>query len=243
SIDYSAFDGGKFLCSGSEDKTVRVWDLDTNKQRQLFSGHLRSVNCVKFSPYYYHNHNRTVICSSSNDQTIRFWDIDNNNKPFKTLGQHDDGVCGIEFSSFSSGRYLCSGSGDSTVRLWDVETSKSLHVFSEHTNWVWCVDFSPLQSNNNDKSNNIGVIGGNGYTFCSGSNDHTIRVWDIEKTKQSIVFRGHRNHVNSVKYQPYQSGISGGANTILSGSADRHVCLWDARSGQLIQIAVEYPQF
>ncbi|ETO02823.1 WD-40 repeat protein, partial [Reticulomyxa filosa] len=38
SIDYSAFDDGQFICSGSEDKTVRVWDVDNNKQIQSF-GH------------------------------------------------------------------------------------------------------------------------------------------------------------------------------------------------------------
>ncbi|ETO08062.1 hypothetical protein RFI_29328, partial [Reticulomyxa filosa] len=39
SIDYSTFDDYQFICSGSEDNTVRVWDVDNNKQIQLFNGH------------------------------------------------------------------------------------------------------------------------------------------------------------------------------------------------------------
>ncbi|ETO15456.1 G-protein beta WD-40 repeats containing protein, partial [Reticulomyxa filosa] len=185
SIDYSTFDDCQFICSGSDDGTVRVWDVDNNKQFQSFNGHSKRVNCVKFSSYHYHN-NQNVICSSSWDRTIRFWDF-KHNKQLQIFKGHTSGVCGIEFSSFNGGRYLCSGLLDKTIRLWDVETYKLLHVFNGHKNIVWCVDISPLQSNNNNdnnKMNNIGVIGGNGYTICSGSFDQTIRIWDIETIKQ-----------------------------------------------------------
>ncbi|ETO36140.1 hypothetical protein RFI_00923 [Reticulomyxa filosa] len=246
SIDYSTFDNCQFICSGSRDKTVRVCDVDNNKQIQSFDGHLDSVRCVKFSSYYYHNNRQSVICSSSDDNTIRFWDF-KHNKQLEILNEHADSVCGIEFSPFNGGRYLCSGSLDKTICLWDVETSKSLHAFNGHERTVCCVDISPLQSNNNNKMNNIGVIGGNGYTICSGSYDETIRIWDIETTKQFNVFKGHEGFVNSVKY-----GSNELVNTILSGSDDKSVCMWDIRSGEQIQVfnghthrvnAVEYSPF
>ncbi|ETO36740.1 hypothetical protein RFI_00323, partial [Reticulomyxa filosa] len=93
----------------------------------------------------------------------------------------------------------------------------------------------------------IGVIGGNGYTICSGSHDRTIRIWDIETTKQFNQFKGHEDWIKSVKY-----GSNELLNTILSGSYDRSVRLWDVRSGEQIQVfyghtdqvlSVEYPQF
>ncbi|ETO31922.1 WD-repeat protein, partial [Reticulomyxa filosa] len=133
SIDYSTFDNNQFIYSGSDDKTVRVWDVDNNKQIQSFNGHSRNVSCVKFSLYHYYNSHRHVICSSSFDKTIRFWDFKHNQQLQVFIG-HIWGVRGIEFSSFSDGRYLCSGSEDRTICLWDVETSKSLHVFKGH---IW----------------------------------------------------------------------------------------------------------
>ncbi|ETO00004.1 WD-40 repeat-containing protein, partial [Reticulomyxa filosa] len=144
SIDYSTLDNRQVLCSGSWDKTVRVWDIDNNRQIQSFNGHSDYVCCAKFSSYHYHNHRQSVICSSSQDKTIRFWDL-KDNRQLKIFNEHAGGVYGIEFSPFNNGRYLCSGSADKTIRLWDVEISKSLHVFCGHTNAAWCVDFSPLQ--------------------------------------------------------------------------------------------------
>ncbi|ETO07225.1 G-protein beta WD-40 repeats containing protein [Reticulomyxa filosa] len=249
SIDYSILDSRQLLCSGSDDNTVCLWDIENNKQIQTFNGHLSDVNCVKFSSYHYHNHCRTVICSSSEDKTIRFWDF-KHNQQLQIFNEHTKSVYGIEFSSFNGGRYLCSGSADNTIRLWDIETHKSLHVFNGHKKGVACVDILPLQSNNNkndNKSNNIGVIGGNGYTICSGSWDNTIRIWDIETTKGLIVIKGHQGTVRCVKH-----GSNELLNTLLSGSYDKSVCMWDIRSGEQIQVfnghkytvyAVEYSPF
>ncbi|ETO07761.1 hypothetical protein RFI_29629, partial [Reticulomyxa filosa] len=91
SIDYSTFDYCQFICSGSSDKTVRVWDVDNNKQIQSFNGHSNNVYCVKFSSYHYHNHRQNVICSSSIDKTIRFWDFKHNNQ-LQIFNGHTNGV-------------------------------------------------------------------------------------------------------------------------------------------------------
>ncbi|ETO33323.1 hypothetical protein RFI_03785, partial [Reticulomyxa filosa] len=236
SIDYSTFNDCQFLCSGSYDAIVSVWDIDNNKQIQSFDEDVGDLSCVKFSSYHNHNNHQNVVCFSSFDGSIHFWDF-KHNKQLKIFDEHTSGVSGIEFSSFN---------GDNTIRLWDVETLKSLYIFNGHEDEVRCVDMSPLQSNNNNESNNIGVIGGNGYTICSGSCDQTIRIWDIETTKQFNIFKGHAE-VMSIKY-----GSNELLNTILSGSDDDNVRLWDIRSGKQIQVfnghkdyvrAVEYSPF
>ncbi|ETO08317.1 hypothetical protein RFI_29072 [Reticulomyxa filosa] len=214
-----------------------------NKQKKkLFNNYADRVICAKFSPYHYHKNHCHMIYFSSFNNTICLWDI-KNNKQMKIF-EHTNDVCEIEFSSFNDGRYLCFGSVDKTVLLWDIETSKSLNVFNGHEAGVWCASMSPLQSN---KNGNIGMIGGNGYTICSGSYDNTIRIWDIETTKPLNVFKGHENAVRSIKY-----GSNELRDIILSGSHDRSIRLWDIRSNQQTQVfnghisyvtAVEYSPF
>ncbi|ETN97227.1 WD-40 repeat protein, partial [Reticulomyxa filosa] len=131
SIDYSTFDDCQLICSGSDDNTVRVWDVGNNKQIRSLNRHSIYVKCVRFSSYHYHNNRQHVICFSSYDKTIRFWDF-KHNKQLQILNGHTNGVRGIEFSPFNCGKYLCSVSTDKTIRLWDVETSKSLHIFNGH---------------------------------------------------------------------------------------------------------------
>ncbi|ETO07713.1 serine/threonine protein kinase [Reticulomyxa filosa] len=202
SIDYSIFDDCELICSGSNDQKICVWDINNNKQIQSYNACSNVQYCVKFSSYYYNNYNRYVICSALHNTTIRFWDF-KKNQQFQILNGHNDAVYGIEFSKFNGGKYLCSGSVDKTIRLWDIETSKLLHTFNGHERDVRCIDISPLQNNNNYNDNNkidnsIGIIGGNGYTICSGSFDNTIRVWDIETTKQLNLFKGHKNQYNII---------------------------------------------
>ncbi|ETO15570.1 WD-40 repeat-containing protein [Reticulomyxa filosa] len=175
-IDYKTFNDRQLICSGSCDITVRVCDVDNNKQIQLFDECPTLVNCVKFSSY--NNNNKNIICISSNDNNIRFCDFEHNNQ-LKKLYVHKYRVNGIEFSSFNGGRYLCSGSLDNTVGIWDIETYKSLNFFKGHKNAIYCVDISPVHINNN---NNTGIIGGNGYTVCSSS---SIKPLEYGILKQS----------------------------------------------------------
>ncbi|ETO09799.1 G-protein beta WD-40 repeats containing protein [Reticulomyxa filosa] len=235
SIDYSQFSDGQFLCSGSLDKTIKVWDVNTAKILKTCTKY-SGLYCVKFSPYHYHNGGHKIICSTSTDNTICFWNFENS-KETQILEEHDDAIYGIHFSPFNGGQYLCSASADKTVCLWDIETSRPLHFFKGHEYSVRCAEFSPLRSNCNNNINSIGIIGGNGYTICSGSYDKTIRVWDLETLKELVVFRAHQDFIKSVKYSPYESG----GNIICSGSNDKSIRLWDIRSKKEIQVLKDTP--
>ncbi|MDE0687470.1 MAG: WD40 repeat domain-containing protein, partial [Candidatus Poribacteria bacterium] len=41
---------GETIASGSEDNTVRLWDVETGVEKQKLIGHTAGVNSVRFSP-------------------------------------------------------------------------------------------------------------------------------------------------------------------------------------------------
>ena len=60
---------GKRIVSGSNDRTLKVWDAQTGQETLTLKGHSRSVNCVSFSP------DGKRIVSGSFDKTLKVWDI------------------------------------------------------------------------------------------------------------------------------------------------------------------------
>jgi WD domain, G-beta repeat len=60
---------GSQVASGSEDSTVRVWDMQTGQCVHTFEGHLDGVSSVVFSP------DGSRVASGSYDKTVRVWDI------------------------------------------------------------------------------------------------------------------------------------------------------------------------
>jgi len=60
---------GALLVSGSDDKTVKLWDVQTGGVVKTFHGHTLVVCSVSISA------DNTMIASGSADKTIRLWDI------------------------------------------------------------------------------------------------------------------------------------------------------------------------
>ncbi|ETO04851.1 WD-40 repeat-containing protein [Reticulomyxa filosa] len=126
--------GANTILSGSHDKSVRLWDIRSGKQIQVFNGHLKEVNVVKYSPFVINNieigNISNVICSASIDRTIRFWDIRSNKKELYVLegDERDGGIYCIEFLQLKKkGKQinsndnlvkLCYGSFRGTIYIW-----------------------------------------------------------------------------------------------------------------------------
>ncbi|KAF9471000.1 hypothetical protein BDN70DRAFT_939263, partial [Pholiota conissans] len=107
----------KRIVSGSADRTVRVWDASTGEELKVLQGHGNYVRSVAFS-----SDNKQIV-SGSDDKTVRVWDA-STGEELKVLEGHGDYVRSVAFSS--DNMWIVSGSDDKMVRVWDALTGEEL---------------------------------------------------------------------------------------------------------------------
>jgi hypothetical protein len=125
---------GRRAVSASEDKTLKVWDLETGRELRTLKGHSDQVSGVAVSP----DGRRAV--SASSDKTLKVWDLETG-RELHTLEGHFDHVNGVAVSP--DGRRAVSASSDKTLKVWDLETGRELRTLQGHSNTVNGVAVSP----------------------------------------------------------------------------------------------------
>jgi WD40 repeat protein len=189
---------GRWLASGSWDRTIRLWELsDLNAAPLVLAGHEDWVLSVTFDP------EGRRLASGSDDRTIRLWDLSDLDTAPRVLTGHEGGVWSVAFDP--EGRWLASGSADGTIRLWELpDLDAAPRVLAGHEDWVWSVAFDP-----------------EGRRLASGSNDRTIRLWDLSDLNAApLVLTGHEAGVLSVAFDPE-------GRRLASGSYDGTIRLWE----------------
>eukprot|EP01062_Namystynia_karyoxenos_P062525 TRINITY_DN55423_c0_g1_i1.p1 TRINITY_DN55423_c0_g1~~TRINITY_DN55423_c0_g1_i1.p1 ORF type:complete len:1143 (+),score=310.08 TRINITY_DN55423_c0_g1_i1:133-3561(+) len=192
---------GTGLFSGSDDCTVRQWNLQTGKcvgaygappwcrcMRLCSKGHKHAVNAVVADQNWVY---------SGSLQDIQVF-MQRGRKLVRRFEAHADAVWVLRLTGDNK---LISASSDSTIKLWTnmIHSPTCLRVLTGHQGQVRDL-----------------LLQGN--LLFSASRDGTVAIWDMQTWKVGEVLTGHENTVTAMTLQN---------NQLCTCSFDKHANRWD----------------
>src|SRR5713101_2055117 len=123
---------GKFIVSGSEDRTLRLWEVATGKENRRLE-HRNKVEAGVFL-------SEDQGLASADGQVIHLWNPTSGRKTGELAGHTGQ----ISFlAAIPNSRFLASGGKDKTIRIWDVGETRQVHCLRGHEGVITCLASSP----------------------------------------------------------------------------------------------------
>ncbi|KAF4832619.1 U3 small nucleolar RNA-associated protein 15 [Colletotrichum siamense] len=113
------------------------------------------------------------------------------------------------------GRVLVAAEDTGRMQVFDTSSRSILKTWNTHKQPVWATRFSDTELT----------------TLLSASDDRTVRLWDLVANDPTHTLVGHQDYVRCAEFM-------NGTNTIVSGSYDATVKIWDPRIGGRSNAAV-----
>ncbi|KAG9026975.1 hypothetical protein FRB95_008287 [Tulasnella sp. JGI-2019a] len=211
---------GDQLASGSQDSTVRIWDVQTGAGIVAFQGRTTIrlwslltgvevtvtkerrcwIGCAAFSP------DDSLSAYGSQDGRVHIWDMRTSTEVVILEG-HSLRIASLAF--FREGHRLASSSFDYTARIWDMHTGALLTTLMGHEGRVCPITFYPQDDR-----------------LATGSNDSAIRLWNSATGVEISRLNAHPYQVTSVAFSP-------NGDRLVSGSDNQTIRLWDVHLGSI----------
>ncbi|MGW9273111.1 hypothetical protein ACWGVU_05165, partial [Embleya sp. NPDC055610] len=116
-------EGRPVAVTGSDDRTVRVWDLTSGRPRgEPLTGHTGSVNAVACSVV----EGRPIAVTGSEDRTVRVWDLTSGQPHGEPLTGHTHSVKAVACTVVEGRPVAVTGSDDRTVRVWGLGSGQCI---------------------------------------------------------------------------------------------------------------------
>jgi WD40 repeat protein/serine/threonine protein kinase len=252
-------ENARSFVSASTDGRLTLWDLETGDILRVFGpdnpdtpdieGHTAAVNAIDFHP------DGSQLVSASEDMTLILWDFDTGSIIHHMQG-HTMSVLAVKF--VPDGHIILSGSSDVTIRQWDPATGEEITPFDAPVlGTVYCLETMPdnetvlacreadirfwnlsqweeTYSLKDGLATDDGVLlsldlSADGQRLIAGTSSGTVRVWNLERTKELRRFKTDGTVLGTVD-------ISDDGRTLLTGTQD--YCggiLWDVATGTEIK--------
>ena len=180
---------GQFALSGSWDRTMRLWDLNTGASVRTFQGHGKDVYSVTFS-----EDNRQTV-SGSRDKSIKLWNSLAECKYTITEDMHTDWVSCVILSPSAKMPLIVSAGWDKLVKVWNLSNCKLRTNLAGHTGVVYTCSVSP-----------------DGSLCPSGGKDSTAMLWDVNDGKH-LYSLDAGGTINALTFSPKNYWLAAATDT------------------------------
>lgn len=170
--------GNEWFVTGSNDRTIKIWDLATAKLKLSLTGHISSVRGVAVSsrnPYLF---------SCGEDKLVKCWDLEQN-KVIRHYHGHLSACYALDLHPTID--ILVSCGRDSVARVWDMRTKANVMTLSGHNNTVADVKCQAVEPQ-----------------VITASHDTTVRLWDLAAGKTRAVLTNHKKSARALALHPRQ---------------------------------------
>jgi len=200
----------KLLAAAGADRAIRIWEVETGKQRGMIEDHADWIFDLAFSP------DGARLVSASRDKTSKVFDAVKN-ESIVTFPAHGQSVYTASFHP--DGKRIFTGGEDKLIRIWnpDAEAKQSAQI-GGFAGPVFRLQFTP-----------------DGKELLACGSDKLIRVFD-SANKPVRTLTGHNDWV-------YSFAISQDGKSVVSGSWDGEVRLWNLPGGKLEKTILAAPGY
>lgn len=205
-----------YLASGSLDRTVRLWEVDSGACLAVFNGHQDDVLCVAWSPL------QDQVASGSKDRTARVWDVEKHGAFTPLQSSQANSILAVSVSPLYQGRrWLAAATKNGCVRVYDV-INGGYSILRGHKAavtslcWQW--------QNKADQSSPVLATVSMGLPHQFRKQEGRVRLWRYE------------HYGLGLSEPPQKVTVEAGKHLVLSWSVNGVLACGGGNSGSLVLI-------
>ncbi|CAH3143682.1 unnamed protein product [Porites evermanni] len=206
---------GNYLATGSDDRSVRLWDLTTGHCVYVLKTHTCADICF----------DDDKVITASFDNTVSMWDWKTGDV-LQCFRGHTAAVFTVDYCDDQD--TVVSGSADSTVRIWKMSTGQCLQTRYGHTDWVIKVILRKSQVESQ-------IIKKNKLVLLS-MDKCAIKVWSLAQDSEKCL--GTLSPLESNIHLHPRLQFDG---KTIACSSEAGVLLWDLKTLQITRVLTASP--